>query len=168
MAGGRYSQGQINKQMANAVKKQESVPTRGNGGRKEVEYNQVDSPSVPSEPQAFEKFLNFCSQYASWIAWTITLATAMGAFLNFQSDLKRAESDIKNNQQLIDKNSAKNVVLDKILVEQKKDISYIKTEVSDVEISLDKVSNKINSLSERQLALEYGVKSAANKQINQD
>jgi hypothetical protein len=167
MANRRYSQKQTEKQMANAVKKQNSIPTNGSQKKNEDVYNEVDASSVPSEPQAFEKFINACTQYGSWIAWTITLAGAIGAFLNFQSDLKRAESDIKGNQTNIEKNTDKSVELDKFYIKNSQNLKYMSNNLSDLKQTVVKIDNKLDLVSDRQLNVEFKVKTAA-KQINKD
>lgn len=168
MASRGYSQKQTEKQMANAVKKQNSVPTNGSQKKSEDVYNEVNASAVPSEPQAFEKFINACTQYGSWIAWTITLAGAIGAFLNFQSDLKRAESDIKSNQTNIEKNTDKSVDLDKLYIQNRQDLKYMSNNLSDLKQTVIKIDTKLDLVSDRQLNVEFKVKTAANKQINKD
>jgi len=164
MADRGYNPQQIQQQQANSIRRQESSPTIENSTQNEERYNEAAISSVPSEPQAFEKIVNFCSQYANWIAWTITLASAIGAFLNFQSDLKRAESDIKSNKVLVDKNTDKLINLDKVYTASNKDISHIQNDISNIEKTIEKSNEKLDQVSIKQFKLEYASrKNTANK-----
>ena len=169
MASRRYNPQQIQRQQANSIRRQESSPTVENLSQNEVSYNVADVSSVPSEPQVFEKLMNFFTHYGGWVAFTGTLAVAVGAFLTFQSDLKRAEADIKSTNVLVGKNSDKLVNMDKLYVEAHKDINYMQADISEIEKSMEKSEQKLEQVTLNQLKFQYtNTKDTANKKINKD
>ncbi|HBY85600.1 MAG TPA: hypothetical protein DEO86_06970 [Colwellia sp.] len=168
MARRGYNAQQIQRQQANSIRRQESSPTTVNSSENSVEYNNATVSGVPSEVRGLDKLIEYGTKYGGWIAFTVTIAGAIGAFLNFQSDLKRAESDIKSAKTLADKNSSKLVDLDKIYAEINKDVTYMQGDISSIETSIEKSNDKLEQVTLKQLKLEYSAKKEIkNKQGNQ-
>jgi hypothetical protein len=155
MAGRGYSARQRQRQQANDIRRQDSSPTTSNSSDNNVEYNESSVSVVPSEPRGLDKLIDFCTTYAGWIAFMVTIAGAVGTFLNFQSDLKRAENDIKSTKELADKNSDKLVSLDKVYSEINKDVTYIQEDISSIEKAIEKSNTKLEEVTLKQVKLEY-------------
>lgn len=155
MAGRGYSARQIQRQQENAVRRQESSPTTSNSAGNNAEYNESTVSLVPSEPKGLDKLIEFCTTYAGWIAFMVTFAGAVGAFLNFQSDLNRAEDDIKNAKSVTDKNSDKLVSLDKVYAEMNKDVTYMQEDISSIEKAIEKSNSKLEKVTLKQVKFEF-------------
>jgi hypothetical protein len=155
MAGRGYNPRQIQRQQANAIRRQDSSPTTGNSSGQHVEYNESTVSPVPSEQRSLDKVIDFCGKYLGWIAFMVTIASAMGTFLNFQSDLKRAEEDIKDVKQIADKNSGKLTNLDKAYAEINKDVNYMQEDISSIVTEIEKSNDKLEEITIKQVKIEY-------------
>lgn len=159
-----YSKRNYQNQRANVVKASGSEPTGSsdNVARKQEQYSDVSHSAVPEEKNGFEKFIEFCTSYGTWISFTVLLATAIGTFLNFQSDLKRAESDIKDNKESIDKNTALLNEQGKEHVSLSKDIGHLESDISDLENDVHRAESSLKSIEMKQVVISKK-KEAANR-----